>query len=113
MMTIEYNRLLEWEHIHLFIHWKNMQNRIEETSKNKNLNIIIKTNEVTGRNTQEHKLHWQRIPDHPYSILAIDGSGQGKTNALLNLIIHQPGIDKIYLYAKDQYEPKYQLLITK
>ena len=26
---------------------------------------------------------------------------------------HQPVIDKIYLYAKDPYEPKYQLLINK
>ena len=26
---------------------------------------------------------------------------------------HQPDIDKIYLYAKDPYEAKYQLLINK
>ena len=42
-------------------------------------------------------------------------SGSGKTNALLNLI--QKGndnlIDKIYLYAKDLDEPKYQFLIKK
>ena len=36
-----------------------------------------------------------------------------KTNALLNLINNQPGIDKIYLYAKDPYEAKYQYLINK
>ena len=30
-----------------------------------------------------------------------------KTNALLNLIIAQPDIDKIYLYGKDIYEAKY------
>ena len=40
------------------------------------------------------------IPDHPYRILTIGGSGSGKTNALLNLINNQPDIDKIYLYAK-------------
>ena len=40
------------------------------------------------------------IPDHPYIILIIGGSGSGKTNALLNLINNQPDIDKIYLYAK-------------
>ena len=34
-------------------------------------------------------------------------------NALINLISHQPNIDKIYLYAKDPYEAKYQLLINK
>ena len=43
----------------------------------------------------------------------IGGSGSGKTNTLLNLIDNQPDIDKIYLYAKDLYEPKYQFLINK
>ena len=46
-------------------------------------------------------------------ILIIGGSGSGKTNALLNLINNQPDIDKIYLYTKDPYEAKYQLLISK
>ena len=42
------------------------------------------------------------IPDHPYRILIIGGSGSGKTNVLLNLIKHQrPDIDEIYLYVKD------------
>ena len=36
-----------------------------------------------------------------------------KTNALLNLINNQPDINKIYLYAKDPYEAKYQYLINK
>ena len=36
-----------------------------------------------------------------------------KTNLLLNLIENQPDIDKIYLYAKDPYESKYQYLINK
>ena len=43
----------------------------------------------------------------------IGGSGSGKTNALLNLINDQPDIDKIYLYAEDPYEAKYQFLINK
>ena len=43
----------------------------------------------------------------------IGGSGSGKTNVLLNLIENQPDIDKIYLYAKDPYEAKYQYLINK
>ena len=34
-------------------------------------------------------------------------------NALLNLISNQPDNDKIYLYARDPYEAKYQLLINK
>ena len=32
---------------------------------------------------------------------------------LLNLIENQPDIDKIYLFAKDPYEAKYQYLINK
>ena len=36
-----------------------------------------------------------------------------KTNLLLNLIENQQDIDKIYLYAKDPYEAKYQYLINK
>ena len=31
----------------------------------------------------------------------------------LILISHQPDIDKIYLYAKDPYEAKYQFVIKK
>ena len=53
------------------------------------------------------------IPDHPYRILIIGSSGFGKTNALLNLINNQLKIDKIYLYAKDPYEAKYQFLVNK
>ena len=45
--------------------------------------------------------------------MIIGGSGSGKTNALLNLIKEQDDIDKIYLYAKDLSEPKYEFLITK
>ena len=49
-------------------------------------------------------------------MLIIGGSGSGKTNALLNLIKEQDSdnlIDKIYLYAKDLNEPKYQFLVKK
>ena len=45
--------------------------------------------------------------------MIIGGSGPGKTNSLLNLIKEQDDIDKIYLYAKDLSEPKYQFLIKK
>ena len=45
--------------------------------------------------------------------MIIGGSGSGKTNALLNLIMEQDDIDKIYLYAKDLSETKYEFLIKK
>ena len=62
---------------------------------------------------KQHNSKWPYIPDHPYRILIIGGSGSGKTNSLLNLIYNQPDIDKIYLYGKDPYEAKYQRLINK
>ena len=43
----------------------------------------------------------------------MEASGSGKISPLLNLINNKPDIDKIYLYAKDPYEAKYQLLINK
>ena len=46
-------------------------------------------------------------------MLIIGAFGSVKTNALLNLINHEPDIDKIYLYAKDPYEAKYQFIINK
>ena len=55
--------------------------------------------------------NWSYIPNHPYRILTIGGSGSGKTNVLINLIENQPDIDNIYLYAKDPYEAKHQYLI--
>ena len=48
----------------------------------------------------------------PYRMLITGPSGSGKTIALLNLIQQDNNIiDKIYLYAKDLEEPKYQFLI--
>ena len=74
---------------------------------------IINFDDYTNENNTEHNEKWPYIPNHPYRILIIGGSGSGKTNALLNLIKEQPVIAKIYLYAKDPYKPKYQFLINK
>ena len=50
----------------------------------------------------------------PYRKLITGPSGSGKTNYLLNSIQKDNNIiDKIYLYAKNLEEPKYQLLIKK
>ena len=74
---------------------------------------MINFNYYSNVNKIEHNLKWPYIKDHPYRILIIGGSGSGKTNTLLHLINNQPDIDKIYLYAKDLYEAKYQHLISK
>ena len=49
----------------------------------------------------------------PFRMLVIGPSGSGKTNTLLHLINNLHPIDKIYLYAKDLHEPKYEYLINK
>ena len=69
--------------------------------------------EVTKENKQEVNPQRLQIPDHPCSILIVDGSGSEKTNALFNLTNHQLDIDKIFLYAKGPYKSKYQHLIKK
>lgn len=47
-----------------------------------------------------------------YRILMVGGSGSRKSNAVLNIINHQPVIDQVYLYAKDPCKRKYQLLFN-
>ena len=69
---------------------------------------------ITNKNNREHNKKWPFIPDHPYRIFIIGGSESGKTNVLLNLMKEQvcdSFIGKIYLYAKDLSEPKYEFLI--
>ena len=59
--------------------------------------IVFNVCDYVNDNKTEHNPNWPYIP----------------ANALLNLINNRPDIDKIYLYAKDLYEDKYQLLINK
>ena len=77
---------------------------------------MINLDSITNENNKGHNEKWPYIPDHPYNILIIGGSGSGKRNTLLNLIKEQNNldvIDKIYLYAKDLIQPKYEYLIKK
>ena len=65
-------------------------------------------NIVSNKNTSSSKdNNW------PFRMLIIGPSGSGKTNTLLHLINNLHPIDKIYLYAKDIHEPKYEYLIKK
>ena len=74
---------------------------------------MINFDDYVNENRIEHNKNLPYIPDHPYKILIKGGSGSAKMNVLLNLIENQPDIDKIYFYAKDPYEAKYQYLINK
>ena len=69
---------------------------------------MINFDDYVNENEIKHNENWPYIPDHPYRILIIGGSGSGKTNLLLNLTEKESDNDKIYLYAKDPYEAKYQ-----
>ena len=63
---------------------------------------------ITNENSKNDNKKWS------YRMITIGPSGSGKTNALLNLIQQQDNdslTDKIYLYAKNLTEPKYQFLI--
>ena len=65
-------------------------------------------NIVSNKNTSSSKdNNWS------FRMLIIGPPGSGKTNTLLHLINNLHPIDKIYLYAKDIHEPKYEYLINK
>ena len=74
---------------------------------------MINVHSITNENNQKHNEKWPYIPDNPYRILIIGDSGSRKTNALINLTNEQNDIDKIYLYARELSEPKYEYLIKK
>ena len=71
---------------------------------------MINIDSIINENNKEHNKKWPCIPNHPYRILIIRGSGSGKTNTLLNLINEQNDVDKIYLYAKDLSQTSKQSL---
>ena len=74
---------------------------------------MFNLDDIENENINYHNEKWSYIPNHPYRILIIGGSGLGETNALLNLIKEQYDFDQIYLHAKDLSEPKYEFLIKK
>ena len=50
---------------------------------------MINWDDVTKENLKGHNPNWPQIPDHPYRILIMGGSGSEKTYSLVNLISHQ------------------------
>ena len=56
---------------------------------------MINFDDYVNKNKTEHNENWLYIPDKPYRILIIGGSGSGKANVLLNLIENQSDTDKI------------------
>ena len=66
---------------------------------------------IVKENIKVYNPNCPQILDHTYRILITGISRSGKTNSLFNVINQQPDIDKIYLYAQDVNEAKYQFLI--
>ena len=76
---------------------------LDSIASNKNTS----SSEDTTESSSSERNNW------PFRMLIIGASGSGKTNTLLHLINNLHPIDKIYLYAKDIHEPKYEYLINK
>ena len=55
---------------------------------------------ITKKQMKEHNLNWPEIPGNPCRILIFGGLGSEETNVLLNLINHEPDIDKIIFMQK-------------
>ena len=61
---------------------------------------------------EERNSDWQKILDHPYTVLITRGTGSGITKTLLNLVKQENDddyliSDKIYFYFKEPNETKY------
>ena len=70
---------------------------------------MLNLDKIVNKNNENQDEEW------PLMMIIIVPSGSGKTNMLLHLInnLHNTNpIDKIYLYAKDLAEPKYEYLIN-
>ena len=77
-----------------------------------NLDNIVSNNNMSSLEDTTG-LRSSECNDWPFRMLIIGPSGSGKTDTLLHLINNLHPIDKIYLFAKDIHEPKYEYLINK
>ena len=59
---------------------------------------MINFDSYTNEKKTDHNSKRPYIPDHPYRMLIIGGSGSGKKNALLNLINNQLDIFLLLLF---------------
>ena len=60
---------------------------------------MINFDNYVNENKTKNNKNWPYIPDHPYRILIIGGSGSGKKKLLLNLIETNQTLIK-YIYTQ-------------
>ena len=60
---------------------------------------MLNSDYIAKEDIKKHNQSWRQILDHLYRTVIIGGSGSEKTNTFLNLISHEPDIDKIYVHG--------------
>ena len=69
--------------------------------------------DVDGDMVTNYRQKYPFMPDQNFRMLICGPSGSGKTNLLLDMIFRLLHFDKVYLYAKNLDQSKYQFLLKK
>ena len=69
--------------------------------------------DVDGDMVTNYRQKYPFMPDQNFRMLICGPSGSGKTNLLLDMIFRLLYFDKVYLYAKNLDQSKYQFLLRK
>ena len=69
--------------------------------------------DVVGDMVINYRQKYPFMPDQNFRMLICGPSGSGKTNLLLDMILRLLYFDKIYLYAKNLDQSKYQFLLRE
>ena len=75
--------------------------------------MIIPNYDTDNKVTSNFKQIYDFMPDRCFRMLICGPSGSGKTNTLMHMIYNLLYFDKIYLYAKNLEQSKYQNLMDK
>lgn len=63
-----------------------MQSKIVVIYKNVKLNIVINFDDATGENRQEQNPCCSQVPDHPYGMVIVGGSGSKQNKFIIQFI---------------------------